>query len=867
MNTEPSFYNALMKFADDDANFIVSCVGDLVFNISDYDINQEDIQWLLNCFYYGLKKGKKNILPDSINFYINEINRIIDNNNNDISEEQLSFLLIYFEHLKDAFSNIEFNVQDYGYLIAYFNKIPSKRFTLDQKAFSCLWDLLIIAEKWINRKDSDDNDTSIFMEITDITVITCFLQFFEANSFNEYFKKFQSIKELNYFKRTFSIGLSLYYNEYANFFISNIGKNSKKEKNHHYLLEIINKEFSKQEKHLLFSKIVLYWKESCIEKEIEIGDLPIQEIKNNYLEWFSIDEENDPPSFHPIFELLRLQKLNDDEELVNICKTIINYVIDMKPGKENTLFYYLPVYSYDFLMENQDFFKIIANKLSSLIPRITVPDENIIIHLIFLRNYLNFGYENILESLRHKEPSFYVEIINLFSLLIFKRKNLYEVISKLIKKNEDVFNQIFLIGCFATIISKDYANEIKFNFDLWNYSYQKKNSSYIFLFGLLILIKCSKYFENNPNEKSCLINLFDNYKDLFPNSELTELFIEILKIAFYTEKGNVIQDSYLPEDYKFKFCTKNAIICVGINKIAVHHGFGINIYNEDYSNSKKMEIKTDEMNGYEKTQEIDDYQSQIKYDSNFEEDIDNFDEFVYLSDENIYGNQEEVSKYEKIPGYHFLCNYGFTSYEHIRIVENSEVFDLLNNKNIFNIIIPIFHLKKENEHYSYIIQETCLFKKIVNNFTKYNSVVCTFFSLSNKEEINLSKMNLLTVLNENQIKFNIKSNEFSRFQIFVLVTPISNSQLYKVDIKFNQNYFNNLFKSDRPIHFYSTLDDISLILIILSFLISTVGLSSKKFQGIETFVKPFQIRSKVIEKIFEQSKEFDFIDFLMNNAE
>lgn len=261
-----------------------------------------------------------------------------------------------------------------------------------------------------------------------------------------------------------------------------------------FIIEKINQEFSKEFKQEAFSKAIHCW--DMVSKNVRFPvhpKWPTDEIKSLFLNWFSIDCKWTNPPSHPLFTLIMRGERETTLELQEIAKNlIINVLENTTIDHETDLFWYLPVYAYDFLMNNLTFLDSLELSFQNFAVRFEsskmTSNFDIYQHLLFIlirlvqrtkSDDIRNTMTNLAVSSEYKN-NLMLMITSILSMVVIKRGDLFwSQLNKCFSNryslsiaalmNKEAFSRIILIAGFVPLILRsDFSTNINIDPNFWD---------------------------------------------------------------------------------------------------------------------------------------------------------------------------------------------------------------------------------------------------------------------------------------------------------------------------------------------------------------------------------------------------------------
>lgn len=283
-----------------------------------------------------------------------------------------------------------------------------------------------------------------------------------------------------------------------------------KKTKYHLIFEFIRdkiyQEFSKECKQEAFSKAINCWYK--VSKKVKFPvhpKWPTDEIKSLFLDWFSIDCEWSNPPFHPLFTLIMRGEPEKTPELQRIAKNLIVNVLEKTTfDHETALFWYLPVYAYDFLMNNLSFLDSLELSFQNFAVRFEgskmTQNFEIYQHLLFIlirlvqrtkSDDIRNTMTNLAVSSEYKN-NMMLMITSILSMVVIRRGDLFwSQINKIFCNRysssihtsmmKDAFSKIILIAGFVPLLVRnDFSFNINIDPNFWDLleSILNKNEGY-----------------------------------------------------------------------------------------------------------------------------------------------------------------------------------------------------------------------------------------------------------------------------------------------------------------------------------------------------------------------------------------------------
>lgn len=525
LNIDGNYECVLVKYPESNAYSITFRTILLLEEKKDAFSTENIFNWILNCSGYALRIDdfSKNfstpqisIFKTAFEFYLKWLLTITKIPRQD-SEKYEKYIRLLLIHLSQIFLNPSFT-----YVFSHFIKTMETIFihshpTFSEKTWATLIKVLLCGSWDYVNSTNDQNFTQISNLAFDILIESTFSDSEFLQQFDFYLHKLFSFPAFSYkvwlklfvtvynpiIKRQFitltirKIKLSQEsnerrrssFNESQNAFLTKLNIIFE------YVRSKINQEFTKEAKNETFSRAIHCW--FVMSKNVKFPvypKWPTDTIKQLFLDWYSPDCEWIKPPFHAIFTLIQRGEKETTPELHEIATNLIIKTLDYKLNpEENDLFWYLPVYAYDFLMDNLDLLDSLELPLLNFcaVFQSSKMTNNLDIyqHLIFLliRLVQRTNKEDIRNTLTNftlasiSVNQFHLTIISILTMVVVDRPDMFwtQINRVFSNKNSarmlnntmfyESFSGLLLIASFVPLILKNnFAVNVNLDHYFWD---------------------------------------------------------------------------------------------------------------------------------------------------------------------------------------------------------------------------------------------------------------------------------------------------------------------------------------------------------------------------------------------------------------
>jgi hypothetical protein len=660
-----------------------------------------------------------------------------------------------------------------------------------------------------------------------------------------------------------------------------------------FLRSKIDVGFSAAQRHRGFSLAIQCWLKILRARDYKLFAhfaWPTDEIKELFLGWFSIsgswscaDLQWTDVGWHPLFLLIKMGNPETTPDLERLATDLIHRVLQTTIGEETDLYWFLPIYAYDFLIAHRKLLFEIRGDLIEFFDRphrIDVERSSqieqywLLLLMIIYRMDVGAEYQGkVVRIMAKPYRDFAVTLVSIFSLLFADAPALFwQKIGAVLtqEKFEEAHSAIALIAGLAPhLFRESYATDVKIERALWEMIPESNTlTQQRLILALFGLSEGSDFFNRNPDAGGEVLELMSAAS--LDTSELG-VFQRVLRLSLLCGGGSATVDkAYRSRAYVENFATRNYVISViGENHILIRHGLGCSVYEvEDlFSNRKRPKGIELPMNGHAERLPVSDaYQSLLDTDSEFASAVEQLDSM--LSGENEFVKYVPPEPVKNASAAHsLLCDLGFLSADTHEITRRvpPELFDAIEALDETSscpvAVVFVLQLLKNQFKRELVSIETPTLIRLLQDMSGSDCPVGRFAYVSPALDSacgsctsQATQTGFVIVLNESGLRINGGCPELGSFDVVLAITP-EGDDAYAIDvILHNLTLVGELQLGNFTLLLSRTSISRFVALLVYLYFATPGRTLANGVKGPEHFVGGFHSRTLQISQIFEKSE-------------
>ena len=640
------------------------------------------------------------------------------------------------------------------------------------------------------------------------------------------------------------------------------------------------------EKQRAFSMAIKNWMAILCAKDSKMmvqSRMPAQEITDVLGNWLSIEAEWNRSDYvwmdevwHPLFALLKLGENDIDVKFRELAKQWVRKVLNMAEGTENDSYWYLPVYAFDFLLENIELLKDLKDKLGEWCDRAIRVGFNdsmqsmmvICLEMLRVLDTDDPVRDKLFALLSFESSEPHVMATSMLCLMFTSRGDLFwKQVNHILLSDAfgEYTSQFALIAGFAPHVRDEVRTQIFLDNGIWEHMKNGDEVQHrLFLLFLMSLSTGSQYFNKNPEMGARVLDFAS------PKNDTIEQLRKMLRLAVISGKQQPLPEEFRSMDCLERLATRDFIITVFEKHLVIRHGLGAAVYEiEDLGSQPTppvppLEIPSVPTSTRPKSSPMD------GLDASLEAEISELEaHFSGEGDFYEYTESKPPPSTHISPAHAFLCDMGFISAnchtytKRVTSAMEQTVGHLDSIRAYLHIPVFVMQLLKPDVIES---KETPILLQVLEDLKQNRECnICSFefqapYAISRDPSGILTyaeRTGILVVVNETGSLVNEKCPTFAPFTLVLCISPLNDS-IYNVQLLFQGSSIFALKQQPvSSLRLHIPRSGIGAVVALFTFFVTATTTGSRKEGQVtvsDCFSHGFCNRTRHISNIFDRSE-------------